>query len=140
VKQEQACPPTLAAGMVPANEGPWEWGFFSSTANSMPRARIFKLLRSWRNRLKGIDSANLCRLAGRYDNPIPTRFLARKDCYKIPAQNGSMKEHRGVYIQYMKRYLVRRKPGPPSMNLSMWQGIDSTLNLRFKKKFSITSP
>ncbi len=27
------------------------------------------------NVFKGIDSASLCRLAGRFDNPIPTRFL-----------------------------------------------------------------
>jgi hypothetical protein len=34
-----------------------------------------------------IDSASLCSLvAGQYDNPIPTRFLALIDCYKIPAQ------------------------------------------------------
>jgi hypothetical protein len=32
---------------------------------------IFKLLSS-----PGIDSASLCSPAGRYDNPIPTRFLA----------------------------------------------------------------
>ncbi len=25
-------------------------------------------------------------LTGRYDNPIPTRFLAPEDCLKIPAQ------------------------------------------------------
>ena len=53
-----------------------------------------------RNRCQGINSASLCSLAGRYDNPvpsrclapieflydnpIPTRFLAPKDCYKIP--------------------------------------------------------
>ncbi len=30
--------------------------------------------------------ARLCSLAGRYDNPIPTRFLAPIDCYKIPAR------------------------------------------------------
>ncbi len=28
----------------------------------------------------------MCSLAGRYDNPISTRFLARIDCLKIPAQ------------------------------------------------------
>jgi hypothetical protein len=28
-----------------------------------------------RNRFQEIDSASLCSLAGRYDNPIPTRFL-----------------------------------------------------------------
>ncbi len=44
------------------------------------RDSIFKLLRS-----PGIDSASLCSLAGRYDNPITTRFLAPIDCSKIPA-------------------------------------------------------
>jgi hypothetical protein len=49
----------------------------------MYRARIFfKLLRS-----PGINSASLCSLAGQYDNPIPTRFLAPLDCLKIPAQD-----------------------------------------------------
>ncbi len=33
-----------------------------------------------------IDSASLCCLTGRYDNTIPTRFLAPIDCSKIPAQ------------------------------------------------------
>ncbi len=32
------------------------------------------------------DSASLCSLASRYDNPIPTLFLAPLDCSKIPAQ------------------------------------------------------
>ncbi len=38
-----------------------------------------------RNRFQGMNSASLCSLAGRYDNPIPTRFLAPIDCLKIPA-------------------------------------------------------
>jgi hypothetical protein len=29
-----------------------------------------------RNRFQGMNSASLCSLAGRYDNPIPPRFLA----------------------------------------------------------------
>ncbi len=33
----------------------------------------------------GIDSASLCSLEGRYDNPIFTRFLAPIDCSKMPA-------------------------------------------------------
>jgi len=33
-----------------------------------------------------MNSASLCSLAGRYDNDIPTRFLAPIDCLKIPAQ------------------------------------------------------
>jgi hypothetical protein len=40
-----------------------------------------------RIRFQGMNSASLCSLAGRYDNPIPTRLLAPKDCLKIPAQN-----------------------------------------------------
>jgi hypothetical protein len=42
---------------------------------SRSKARYFKLLRRQR-----IDSASLCSLAGRYDNPIPNRFLAPIDC------------------------------------------------------------
>ncbi len=42
---------------------------------------IFKLLRS-----PGINSASLCSPLRRYDNPIPTRFLAFIDSYKILAQ------------------------------------------------------
>jgi hypothetical protein len=33
----------------------------------------------------GMNSASLCNLAGRYDNPIPPRFLAPIDFLKIPA-------------------------------------------------------
>jgi hypothetical protein len=48
--------------------------------SSGTEARIFKRLWS-----PGIDSAaNVC-LGGRYDNPIPPRFLAPIDCLKIPA-------------------------------------------------------
>ncbi len=48
-------------------------------------ACIFKLLWSW-----GIDSQKSIPPAyiawrGRYDNPIPTRFLTILDCYNIPA-------------------------------------------------------
>ncbi len=39
-----------------------------------------------RNRFQGIDSPSQCSLAGRYDNPLPTRFLSPVDCSKIPAQ------------------------------------------------------
>ncbi len=39
-----------------------------------------------RNRFQGMKSASLRSLAGRCENPIPTRCLAPKDCLKIPAQ------------------------------------------------------
>ncbi len=34
-----------------------------------------------RNRCQGINSASLCSMAGRYDNPIPTRCLAPIDFF-----------------------------------------------------------
>jgi hypothetical protein len=43
--------------------------------------QYFKFLR-----IPGIDSASLCSLAGRYDSPITTRFLAPIDCSKVLAQ------------------------------------------------------
>jgi hypothetical protein len=43
----------------------------------------FLTLKEPRNRFKGINSASLCSLAVRYDNPIHTRFLAPIDCLKI---------------------------------------------------------
>ncbi len=39
-----------------------------------------------RNRFQGMNFARLCSLAGRYDNPIPTRFLAPINFFTIPAQ------------------------------------------------------
>jgi hypothetical protein len=38
-----------------------------------------------RNRFQGMNSASLCSLAGRYDNPMPTQFLVPIDCLKIPS-------------------------------------------------------
>ncbi len=42
--------------------------------------------------------ASLYSLAGRYDNPFPTRFLAPIDCSKIPALNN---EHVPSYLAEM---------------------------------------
>jgi hypothetical protein len=44
------------------------------------------------NQFQGSDSANLNSLAGRYDNPIPTRFLALIDCSKIQALKSMTKK------------------------------------------------
>ncbi len=38
-----------------------------------------------RSGFQGMNSASICSLAGRYNNPIPTRFLAPLDRLKIPA-------------------------------------------------------
>ncbi len=41
-----------------------------------------------RNRFHRMNSASLCSLAGRYNNPIPTRCLAPIDFFKIPTLAG----------------------------------------------------
>jgi hypothetical protein len=44
------------------------------------------------------EQSPLCSMAGRYDNPIPTRFLAPIDCLKIPAQISCYKAfYYGIY-------------------------------------------
>jgi hypothetical protein len=43
-------------------------------------------------------SASLFSLAGRYDNPIPTRFLARIDCLTIPALDRTVLGKRNLRI------------------------------------------
>ncbi len=58
------------------------------------------------NGFQGINSASLHSLAGWYDNSIPTRFLAPRDCWKITAL---MEEERGG--EGAKSYDLR-KPGP----------------------------
>jgi hypothetical protein len=57
----------------------------------------FLNVKEHKNRFRGTNSARLCSLAGRYDNPIPTQFLAPKDYLKIPAQEkgGGQKIQRG---------------------------------------------
>jgi hypothetical protein len=52
-----------------------------------------------RNRFQGIDSASLCSPAGRYDNPIPTWFLAPIECLKIRAQVRMRKERNCTYTE-----------------------------------------
>ncbi len=50
------------------------------------RRQYFKTFQEPRNRFQGINSASLCSLAGRYDNPLLTRLIAPIDCLKIPAR------------------------------------------------------
>ncbi len=49
---------------------------------------------------QGINSASLCSLVGRYDNHIPTHFLAPIDSLKIPAQE--------LKNNYLKMYIQGR--------------------------------
>ncbi len=62
-------------------------GDFSNRDSRFVSPDFFKNFIEPRNRFQWANSASLCSLAGRrYDNPIPTRFLAPIDCSKIPAQ------------------------------------------------------
>ena len=58
----------------------------------------------------------MCSLACRYDNPIPTRFLAPIDCLKIPAQDSASsgkkpgkiyKKVKTVQIMQVLQYLAK---------------------------------
>ncbi len=58
------------------------WKISSTSVYLSPNLKTDK---ETKNRFNGINSASLCGLAGRYDDPIPTGFLASIDCLKIPA-------------------------------------------------------
>ncbi len=60
-----------------------------------------------RNRFQGMNSASLCSLVGRYDNPIPTRFLAPIDCLKIPALGTRVAILYSVYSQTFFKFRRR---------------------------------
>jgi hypothetical protein len=89
------------------------------------------------NRFQRIDSASLCSLAGRYDNPIPTRFLALIDCLTIPVLNllpffrspGIDSQPGGPARQpYLKyRPTSRRNLGRP-MGARNWVGLEPSRN------------
>jgi hypothetical protein len=55
-------------------------------SGNVGQSSYFNMFMEPKNRFQGMNSASLCSLAGRYDNPVPTRFLAPIDCLKIPAQ------------------------------------------------------
>ncbi len=57
---------------------------FCETAKCNLR-RYFQTFSEARNRYVGIDSASIFSLSGRFDNPIPARFLTPIECSKIPA-------------------------------------------------------
>jgi hypothetical protein len=64
-----------------------------------------------KNRFQRINSISLCSPVDRYDNPIPTRFLAHIDCLKIPGLVGkrsqfptSMSSTSGLKIQKITDY------------------------------------
>jgi hypothetical protein len=77
------------------------------------------------------NSARLCSLAGRYHNPIPTRFLAHIDCLKIPAL-----EYDGPLCHFNitqeKRYVYSIEP----KSTVLLQNSGARICLSSKKKIS----
>ncbi len=61
--------------------------------------------------------ASLCSLAGRYDNPIPSRFLALIDCSKIPALAALIY----LYKKKKKRGLCGKSF--PSAHMCLWPSL-----------------
>jgi hypothetical protein len=63
-----------------------------------------------KNRCQGINSASLCSLAGRYDNPIPSRCLAPIEFLKIPALHSVYSVVETIVCTlYSAMYCTRRK-------------------------------
>ncbi len=58
------------------------WGGGGEAITLSPYFKMFMGPRNW---FQGMNSARLCSLAGRYENPIPPRFPAPIDFLKIPA-------------------------------------------------------
>ncbi len=76
--------PGSRLGGVAAVGAAWRPGGRLSFQRVQVSTETVVIFKFWRS--SGIDSASLCSLAGRYDNPLPTRFLALIDRSKIPAQ------------------------------------------------------
>jgi hypothetical protein len=70
------------------------------------------------NRFQGIDSVSLYSLAGRYNNPIPSRILAPINCSKIPALGGVEKDD--IWVCTHKILLnknIAMKKNPPGIRI-----------------------
>ncbi len=68
--------------------------FCPQVAHLSPESRAEPVFLNVYGAQESINSASLCNLAGRYDNPIPTRCLAPIDCLKITAQSSDIHEYR----------------------------------------------
>ncbi len=62
------------------------------SSQQSPNFQTFKEPKNW---FQGTNYARMCSLADRYDNHIPTRFIAPIDCFTIPALNADHADHRG---------------------------------------------
>ncbi len=69
--------------------------------------RYFSTLKEPRNRFHGINSASLCSLGGRYDNPIPTRFLVPVNCSKSTDQLNQSDQTYPIYMYYFLSLFIK---------------------------------
>jgi hypothetical protein len=67
-----------------------------------PNFKTFKEPNNW---FQGTNSGMLCSMAGRYDNPIPTRLLTLIDCLKIPAL-----DRPSLYLRFKGRLVCINSP------------------------------
>ncbi len=69
--------------------------------------------------------ASLCSLAGQYDNPIPTRFLAHIDCSKIPALVQERQEAYKFELCKVGNKLIscRKRKGCHKLISTMWKEV-----------------
>jgi hypothetical protein len=82
-----------------------------------------------------MNSASLCSLAGPYDNPIPTRFLAPIDCLKIPALcAGIIAQSMGGKEQSRNRVVV---PARQATQAGGNDSLESILGLLKSLKFGL---
>ncbi len=75
------------------------------------------------NRFQGMTSASLCSPAGRYDNPIPIRFLDPIDCLKIPTQNSTVdlpRKFRKINLMCISRVWIYNIHGVHTILCRMW--------------------
>jgi hypothetical protein len=64
---------------------------------------MFMVPRNW---FQGMNSASPCSLAGRYDNPIPSRYLAPIDFFKFPAQGSVLKPVEHIAVKKSSTWAV----------------------------------
>jgi hypothetical protein len=69
-----------------------------------------------------MNSTSLCSLAGQYDNPIPTRFLAPIDSLKISSSDISPKYKIGDISQKSGQHTIARQK---NIQKNRFQGNDS---------------
>ncbi len=100
-----------------------------------------------RNRFQGMNSASLCSLAGRYDNPLPPRFLAPIDSLKIPAlitiqsfekihQNPALKRWATLFCEIGIVHLMHKAKDYTMRKKYFKIAQPSQINLRFKYRVS----